>query len=65
MHSIFRPLACASSPNPDWMKRFVHLLLRNLLPALQALLDLRDFVGLLRESGVVLVSVAGFALRSS
>ena len=56
------PFACALSPNPDWLKRFVHLVLRNLLSALQASLNLSDFVGLPRESGVILVSLAGFAL---
>jgi hypothetical protein len=45
------------------LKRFVNLLLIDLLPALQARHDLIDLVALLPKGGVVLVSIASFALR--
>jgi hypothetical protein len=46
------------------LKRFVDLVLRDLLPALHAFYEPIDFVALLRKCGVSLVSFAGFALRS-
>jgi hypothetical protein len=51
-------------PNPDWLKRFVNLLLIDLLPALHARHDLFDLVALLPKGGVILVTLARFALRS-
>ena len=45
------------------MKRLVNLLLSDLLAALHAPHELIDFVALLREGWVVLISFAGLALR--
>jgi hypothetical protein len=46
------------------LKRFVNLLLIDLLPALHARHDLFDLVALLPKGGVILVTLARFALRS-
>jgi hypothetical protein len=57
---------CASrwSPDHNRLKRFVHLVLRDLLSALHALHQLMiDRVALSRKVGVVLVSFASSALR--
>ncbi|MFZ2060795.1 MAG: hypothetical protein WAU82_07270 [Candidatus Binatus sp.] len=45
------------------MKRFVNLLLIDLLPVLYARYDLFDLVALLPKGRVILVAVARFALR--
>jgi len=58
-----RLYASRSLPNPNRLKRLVNLLLRDLLTALHAQHELIDFVALLPEGRVVLISFAGFALH--